>query len=107
MGRYAEGQVWEYRTRRGEERSRLKIQKVETDPRSSELIYHISIIGLACGALHHAPVCQSTLDKSVIALATGYGQFPNAEDGIAQWRQANGGVYSISIAEIVELGDSA
>ena len=106
--KYLEGQVWEYRTRRGEEHSVLKIQRVGADLQTNEPIFHISIIGLKCAqfdALAHAPVSQATLDKSVIRLATAPGEFPDADEGITEWQRADGGVYSVSVAEIVEMAD--
>jgi hypothetical protein len=108
VSRYAEGQVWEYRTRRGEERSLVKIQRIETDPETNEPIFHVSLVGLnwpRADTLAHAPVSGATLDKSVTRLSVDHGQFPVAEEGIAEWRRARGGVYSVSLGEIVEIGD--
>jgi hypothetical protein len=109
---YAEGQVWEYRTRPGEEESRLKIQKIETPPEAAppEPVYHISIIGLhlaphIVGFLPHAPVSRRTLDASVTRLSGKPYEFPPVEPGIDEWRRAKGGVFTISVAEIVELLD--
>lgn len=109
---YAEGQVWEYRTRPGEEESRLKIQKIETPAQWATLgpIYHISVTGLhlaphIVGQLAHAPVSRQTLDSSVIRLSGEDKAFPPIEEGIAEWRRANGGVFTISVAQIVEFLD--
>jgi hypothetical protein len=107
--RYAEGQVWEYRTRRGEEHSLVKIQRIEVDPETDAAIFHVSLIGLNWpngDELAHAPVSQTTLDISVTQLlSTEEVQFPAPDEGIAIWRRANGGVYAVSLAEIVEMGD--
>lgn len=46
MSLYEEGQVWEYRTRRGEERSLVKIQRIDADPDINEPIFHVSLVGL-------------------------------------------------------------
>lgn len=108
MSRYAEGQVWEYRTRRGEEGSLVKIQRIESDPETDEPIYHVSLIGLKWAfdnTLGHAPVSQQTLDMSVTSPAVDHGQFPDVDEGIAIWREERGGVYIVSLAEIVEMGD--
>lgn len=102
MSRYAEGQVWEYRTRRGEEHSLVKIQRIETDPDTHEPIFHVSMVGLKgpnSTVLAHAPVSQTTLDTSVTRLSVDHGQFPTADEGIAEWKRASGGVYSVSLAE--------
>ena len=114
-GGYAEGQVWEYRTRPGEEGSLLKIQRIEQHPAFSAQggIYHISIVGLRLSgatqirALPHAPVSRQTLDASVTRLATRSPDFPDAEEGIAHWRAAQGGVFTITVAEIAEMLDQS
>ncbi|NML07928.1 hypothetical protein [Sphingomonas sp. G-3-2-10] len=106
-GPYAVGQVWEYRTLPRDEGSLLKIQAIETDPRGQP-IHHISVTGLKIEAgggmlqeIGHLPVSKETLDASVTRLSTRQASFPDAKDGIAQWRAANGGVFAISMAEIV------
>lgn len=108
MSTYAEGQVWHYRTRRGEERSLVKIQRIEIDPDTGEPIFHVSLTGLKwpdADTLAHAPVSQTTLDLSVTRLSADPAQFPAADEGTAEWKAAEGGVYSVSLAEIVEAGD--
>ena len=109
---YAEGQVWEYRTRRGESGSLLRIQKIETLPELAELgpVYHISVIGLnlapnVLGTLQHVPVSRQTLDASVTRLSRKRADFPPAEAGIEEWRRAKGGVFTITVAQIAELLD--
>lgn len=54
----------------------------------------------------HAPVSQATLDKSVAHLAAGSPDFASVDEGIAEWRRdASAGVFIVSLAEIVEMGD--
>ena len=108
MSGYAEGQVWEYRTRRGEERSLVKIQRIERDAETSAPVFHVSLSGLKwrhADVLAHAPVSQDALDLSVTRLCTADPQFPASDEGIAEWKRSKGGVYSVSLAEIVEMGD--
>ena len=108
MSSYEEGQVWAYRTRRGEERSLVKIQRVEADPEMSEPIFHVSLVGLKWPGTHvlaHAPVSKATLDMSVTFLCPDPGEFPSPEEGIVAWKRARGGVYSVSLAAIAEMGD--
>ena len=110
---YSEGQVWEYNTRPIDPNSILKIQRIETDDRDAGpyQIYHISIInvriagGAVADVLPHLPVSQETLDMSVTQLFQGDSQFPSADEGIEAWREADGGVFSISVAEIVDIAD--
>lgn len=110
---YAVGQVWEYRTRPGEEGSLLSIRHAEKDPRG-EPIYHIAIIGLKLGGgdraideLPHLPVSRKTLDASVTRLATRSATFPDGSEGMAMWREAEGGVFTIRVAEIVETVEAS
>ncbi len=111
---YAEGQVWEYRTRPGEEGSLLKIQRIESYPSSrtdeTRRVYHISIIGVrvgptAQGALPHLPVSRETLDNSVIRRSNSAVAFPRVDDGVEIWRRDQGGVFTLSVADIVGAVD--
>ena len=112
--RYAEGQVWEYRARPAEAGSLMKIQKIEPVPNGGgERVYHVSIIGIrltnprVSPILQHLPVSRETLDRSVTRLGSG-GDFPDlaqVKEGIATWREAEGGIFTISLAEIVGLMD--
>jgi hypothetical protein len=99
-GRYAEGQVWAYTTRPQDTGSLVKIQKIEEAPTGT--IYHISLIGIhirpgEAEVLQHAPVSQQTLDASVTRQVPDPGNFPDATGGIAEWRKAHGGVFTISL----------
>lgn len=110
--RYAEGQVWEYRTRPGDSGSLVKIQKIEPMPGDPQhrSVYHVSIIGVhlnAAGAtptLQHLTVSRQSLDTSVTRLstvATGFPPLAQVEQGIAFWRGDHGGVFTIPLADIV------
>jgi hypothetical protein len=109
--KYVEGQVWSYKTRPQDTGSLLKIQKIAINGRSR--IYHISIVGLhfsspgIAGMLPHIPVSDATLDASVTKLATTSETFPNSslEAGIDEWRKANGGVFTIPVAQIIDIVD--
>jgi hypothetical protein len=111
--RYSEGQVWEYKTRIGDEGSLLKIQRIEQGPAFEKHgpIYHISVVGVhlrnptISPMLPHAPVSKATLDASVTKLSSDKREFPSPDAGIAEWREAHGGVFTISVAQIVEMID--
>jgi hypothetical protein len=110
---YQAGQVWEYQTRPGDEGSLLKIQSIDSDPAYAKVapIYHITVIGVhfhgspMASAIQHLPVSRHTLDESVTHIHDGEAEFPSADDGIAQWRSAKGGVFTIAVAEIIEVVD--
>ena len=105
--RYAAGQVWEYRTRAADAGSLLRIYSAEPTPAGE--VYHISLIGLGYGRgmahggeFGHMAVSRKTLDQSVTRLSNSKAAFPDPTEGIAQWREAKGGVFTIPIAEIIE-----
>ena len=108
--RYAEGQVWEYKTRPQDSGSLLKIQRVE-DGGSLCTIYHISIVGLVIGGhvtnLTHSPVSRTTLDASVTRLSNVTRDWPKPDEGIAEWRAAKGCVFTIPVAKIADIMDQA
>lgn len=109
--KYAEGQVWEYDARPQDPDSLLRIQRIEN--LGSQKVYHLSVIrvhlralGIA-GTLAHIPVSAETLDASVTRLSSAQSAFEgvSADEGIAQWRQAKGGVFTIGVSQIVNFID--
>lgn len=111
---YAVGQVWEYRTRPGEEGSLLRIQRIEPwagAEASDGRVYHISIIGIrfqgssASTALPHMPVSRRTLDLSVTRLSRSTAGFPEPDEGIALWREARGGIFEEPLARVLDIAD--
>ncbi len=107
---YAEGQVWEYKTRPQDTGSLMMIQRIGSVRvrDGSTNIYHISVVGLKFAArnapteIGHLPVSRETLDASVTFLSSQRPIFPDAGPGIAEWRNANGGVFTIPLNQIVE-----
>ncbi|GGE80467.1 hypothetical protein [Sphingomonas prati] len=110
---YSEGQIWEYRTRPEDKGSLLKIQKIDDGADFPKIgpIYHVSIVGVhftglpLAGVLQHAPFSKAALDASVTKLSSSKIAFLDSADGIAQWQQAEGGVFTVSVAEAVSFTD--
>ena len=113
---YAAGQVWAYETRPGDEGSLLKIQAVEEfgggDPAGDGKVYHVSVVGFRFAnpavppQLSHVPVGRETLDASVTErVANPEFDFPEADEGIAAWKQNQGGVFTLPVAGIVQMFD--
>lgn len=106
------GQVWSYRTRPGEEQSRLTVLEVETIEGIGEVV-HVAIDGLSPPnpvdptrpntGVGHVPVASEVLRASLVA-HVGDADGPLDLSGIAYWRQATGGTsaYTLDVAAIVD-----
>jgi hypothetical protein len=117
---FATGQVWAYKTRPGEQMSRLLIDKVEDDPKLGH-IYHITVTGLHIGRadgstrllpeLPHLPVSEKTLTLSCTTLVGESEPNPDYLKGYQLWREAfeagHAGIYTISVSEIVDIVEHA
>ena len=111
---FAPGQAWTYRTRPGEEASRVVIRKKDIEPEDGE-VFHISILGVKLRnhrlpgglqpAMHHAAVARATLDQSLLAYEGDGDDDEVWMDGYAVWRQAydhgDAGVFDIPVSEIL------
>jgi len=115
---YAPGQVWTYRTRPQDEGSRVKIQMIERDPHPREgaddRVFHVSVVGLTFanprvkGEIAHAPLTAESLDASLVALAEPHPDappFPDPAEGVASWKEGEGGVFDVAIAELAQMFD--
>lgn len=112
---YAPGQVWTYRTRPGDEASLAKIQMIERDPHAEagedDQVFHVSVIGLnfanpeVKGEIAHAPLNRAALDASLLALAGTDKAFPDPAEGVASWKEGEGGVFSVTLAELAQMFD--
>ncbi|MBW7675878.1 hypothetical protein K1I32_09925 [Chryseobacterium sp. LJ756] len=114
--KYKVGQEWNYKTRKGEESSTLKILKIEEYPEQGKVI-HISIGQLKvkspeskdgfANELTHIPITEEALDESVTALKNEKVKLPNYIEGYDYWKKefdkGNAGIFSISVPEIVDL----
>jgi hypothetical protein len=106
------GQVWAYRARPGEQGSTLTIGKLEEASTGGSVV-HISLAGLHLknpgvpggysSELPHAPFTKVAIDQSVTELIRQGVPPPAFEQGYQQWQQSNGGVFTISVAEAVDL----
>ena len=109
---YTDGQVWAYHTRKEDASSLLKIIKVErSSVAGTGLIYHICVVGVHIGGsattnvIGHLPVSGQTLDNSVTKIVSSPAICPDSTSGIAQWRAAHGGVFTIPMSEIIQVAD--
>lgn len=117
---FAEGQVWSYKARKGEDKSQVVINKIEIDPKLGK-IFHISVSGvkvknprIAGGIsteLPHFPVSEETLKRSLIKLKGTKQINPDYRDGYQTWRSAfdkgEAGIFTIDVAKIVGVVEQA
>jgi len=118
VNKYRVGQEWNYKTRSGEEKSTLKILKVEEYPKTGKVI-HISVSGLRikspkspggfANELSHIPISEEALNKSITKLQNEKSKMPNSieMDGYSFWKKefdkGEAGIFEVSVFEIVEL----
>ena len=116
--KFSAGQIWAYKTRPQDSGSLIRIYRTEILKYGDKklTVHHISMIGLSLksnsrdGEIGHLPVSPETLKKSVTKLVRTGRKFPDAkavEGGIALWRKEQGGVFTISLAEIADILEQA
>ncbi|HEY4292991.1 hypothetical protein [Luteibacter sp.] len=111
---YAVGQAWIYRTRAGEEASRVAIRRIDHEPEDGE-VFHVSILNVKLRnhrlpgglqpAMHHAAVSRKSLDASLLQVEGEADAEESWRDGYGVWRQAydNGdaGIFDLPVADVL------
>jgi hypothetical protein len=117
MRSFQAGQYWKYRTRGGEESSRILVLAVDEIAKFGEVV-HVAVINLqminpksATGFakwIGHLPITNAALNKSVTELDIELFVPPDFDRcGYTEWRSAfkdgQGGVWNASVSEIVQV----
>jgi hypothetical protein len=115
--KFTVGQVWHYRTRKGEEQSTLTILKIDKTP-TLGLVIHVAIQGIqyhncrggeAPDYIAHMPFSKKALESSVTELAGSGQPIPDFFDAYNQWRGLYGehkaGIYTSTVAESLDFGE--
>ncbi|MFJ1299234.1 hypothetical protein ACILG0_04655 [Pseudomonadota bacterium AL_CKDN230030165-1A_HGKHYDSX7] len=119
-GSYEAGQLWQYRTRPGEDASRVLINLIEPHDKLGKMI-HISVLDVTLknphapgGVTHelpHFPVSEETLQKSLTTLVGQREILADYREGYEVWKEAfdagKAGIFTISVAEIVDVVETA
>jgi hypothetical protein len=114
MSRFQAGQIWQYKTRAGEESSRLTIVKVEAHPKLGTII-HIQLKDVAIKSskapdgisrvVSHLPFSEEAVDKSVTTKEKDGTAPAGWEEGYGQWKSAvdsgKGGIWTIPVSEAI------
>jgi len=110
------GQEWRFIGRPGDPKPTLVIVRVDTLSRIGEVI-HVSVRGVRVLNAHapagyveavpHLPFTPAALERSVTTLAADSVKLPDFEAGYEEWRRAQGGAFSVSVREALDLAEQA
>ncbi len=103
-----------YKTRLGDVDSTLTILKVESLPgrpaihiRIDNILFTNSEGGLEPQTITRAPITKKALDESVTRLVKKESHVPNFEEEYRDWRNDEGGVFTISVVDVVQVLEDA
>ncbi|WP_395752418.1 SseB family protein [Prosthecobacter sp.] len=103
--KYLPGQVWKISGLESGFEAELTVLYVETKEQTGTIV-HIAVSGLNLPnggtTISHMPFTEDALDRSGIVLCRSFGPVPSFFEGYKQWSEANGGVFSVTVAEGVE-----
>ena len=109
---YEEGQVWSYEAENVGDDGALIIQRIERaeDTPFDFDIYHVSMfVDVPLGDMEqlvvgHLPVSRETLDSAVREPSErDMSEFADWEAGYREWKNAEGGVFTIPMTEIIDI----
>lgn len=112
------GQIWNYKTRKGEENSKITILKIEKY-NEKEIVVHIFVNGLnmknelrpngISEDIGHLLMSLESLNKSVTNLVSENNKLPDFKEGYENWKEAfdnnEGGIFSINVSEAVNFAE--
>jgi hypothetical protein len=107
-------QVWAYKNRTGEDKSFLTILKIESLPKVGTIIHirvdNIRLRNCTGGPepdnFQHMPFTRDAIERSVTKLQKESSDVPDYQAGYDEWRAACGGVYTVTVAEAVAVGEA-
>ena len=111
--KFRPGQVWQYKTRPDEQSSTLTILRIESLPKLGAIV-HVRVDkirlrnctgGPEPDKFKHMPFARDAIERSVLKLLKEDSDIPDFEDGYDEWRKACGGVYTITVAEAIKVGE--
>jgi hypothetical protein len=111
------GDVWEYKTRQGEEHSRVTIVKIDSSPELG-MIVHVGVDNLTwkdCQnnpmpeSVAHMPFACKAVDASVTRRIATDHTLPDYHSGYEEWKEAyskkHAGIYVIAIQDAVSVAE--
>ena len=114
------GQVWAYRTRPGEEESRVIVGRIE-ELREDTIVVHVQLVGVRlrnpaaptgyASVIGHAPIDEAALRGSVTTLTDEKIEPDGLDEGYRIWlegyREGQAGVFTIPLSEVVGFIEEA
>jgi len=109
------GQIWNYKTRLGEENSKLTILKVEKYD-SAGIVIHVFLDNLKVknsdspngfsDHIGHLPLSKEAMLKSITTLVSQNNKLPAFQAGYNNWKEAfdsgKGGIFSVEVTDAVK-----
>ncbi len=99
--KFVPGQVWNYKTRPGEENSKLTILRVEPYHQLGDAI-HISVSNVLTDSIGHMPFSAEAMKGSVTTLVSEGNGVSIENEGYDEWKKQEGGIFTISVAEAID-----
>jgi len=110
------GQEWQFEGRPVDPHPTLVIVGIEQLPKAGEVV-HVSVRGVrianprAAGGfsdnLPHMPFSRTAVERSVTKLLHDSVALPPYQEGYDQWKNAHGGVFTISVREALDFTERA
>jgi hypothetical protein len=108
---FAEGQEW---SAKSSTQSAAKVIIGRIEPWRNKIAVHVSIVDIPAsqemGALHISEIAHIPFEESALAasvdkiIATGVAPARDFDSGYKQWKEHNGGIFTVPIAEAMALG---
>ena len=111
------GQVWRYKTRKGEAESRAIVLKIEDTEDLQDAIVHFKVTGLNIQAgsgdkqstiseLGHIPLMKSIVSKELIKVSGSTQVSLKMLDGYREWSLNEGGIFALGLSDSISLVES-
>ena len=120
MSKYQPGQVWTYRTRPGEEASRLTILKVEPYGKTGNAVHvringvkinNPQVVGGVSTEIGHLPFAEAVIDKCVVKLESSGAAVSHRLEGYDTWKEqadkGKAGVFTVTVVEAIGIVEKA
>lgn len=113
--KYQVGQRWSIKGRPKDPHPAIVIGRIDSTPHGDVL--HVSVFGVRITnprsrsgvneMVPHLPLATAALDASVVALQGTGKTADEFEEGYAEWRKAEGGSFTVPIAECLDIVEKA